>query len=120
MGQARSFLRAADTMPNGERQFMRKCSICHALTSALSRKAGPTLHGVFGRKAGTVPGYRYSEILDGSPIIWDEATIDALFDQGPDHFIPGSKMPMQVIAGPQDRSDLIAFLKQATQKDEKP
>lgn len=120
MGQERSFLRAADTMPNGERQFMRKCSICHALTSDPSRKAGPTLHGVFGRQAGTVPGYRYSEILDGSPIIWDEATIDALFDQGPDHFIPGSKMPMQVIAGPQDRSDLIAFLKQATQKDEKP
>lgn len=113
----RSFLRDADTMPNGERQFMRKCSICHALEPGPSRKAGPTLHGLFGRQAGTVPGYRYSDTLNGSPILWDEATIDALFDAGPDHYIPGSKMPMQVIAGAQDRADLIAFLKTATEQD---
>ncbi len=110
----RSFLQAADTMPNGERQFMRKCSICHALDAGPSRKAGPTMDGVFGRRAGTVPGYSYSDILDGSPIIWNEATIDALFDQGPDHYIPGSKMPMQVIVKPQDRADLITFLKDNT------
>ncbi|MGH1412557.1 MAG: c-type cytochrome [Pelagimonas sp.] len=114
MGQDRSFLKAADTMPNGERQFMRKCSICHALEEGPSRKAGPTMHGIFGRRAGTVPGYSYSDILDGSDIIWDETTIDALFDQGPDHYIPGSKMPMQVIAKPQDRADLITFLKDTT------
>lgn len=113
-GDTRSFLRDADSMPNGERQFMRKCSICHALQPGPSRKAGPTLHGVFGRAAGTVDGYRYSDTLDGSGIIWTDATIDALFDIGPDHYIPGSKMPMQVIAKPDDRADLITFLKQAT------
>lgn len=116
-GDTRSFLRDADTMSNGERQFMRKCSICHSLENGPSRKAGPTLHGVFGRRAGVVPGYRYSPTLDGSAIIWDESTIDALFDEGPDHYIPGSKMPMQVIAGAQDRADLIAFLRTATQKE---
>ncbi|MEO0670375.1 MAG: c-type cytochrome [Pseudomonadota bacterium] len=116
-GGTRSFLRDAETMPNGERQFMRKCSICHSLEDGPSRKAGPTLHGVFGRQAGVVPGYRYSPILDGSDIIWDDASIDALFDQGPDHYIPGSKMPMQVIAAPQDRADLIAFLRDATKED---
>ncbi|MGR3502587.1 c-type cytochrome [Pseudaestuariivita sp.] len=110
----RSFLREADSMPNGERQFMRKCSICHALTKGPSRKAGPTLHNVFGRQAGTLAGYIYSDTLDGSPIVWDDDTIDALFDEGPDHYIPGSKMPMQVIAKRQDRADLIAFLKEAT------
>lgn len=110
----RSFLQDADTMPNGERQFMRKCSICHALESGPSRKAGPTMHGIFGRRAGTVPGYTYSDTLDGSSIIWDETSIDALFDQGPDHYIPGSKMPMQVIVKPQDRADLITFLKDNT------
>ena len=113
-GETRSFLRDAASMPNGERQFMRKCSICHALEAGPSRKAGPTLHGVFGRAAGTVEGYRYSETLDGSDIIWSDETIDALFEEGPDHYIPGSKMPMQVIAGQDDRADLIAFLKQAT------
>ena len=115
--ETRSFLRDADTMSNGERQFMRKCSICHALEPGPSRKAGPTLHGVFGRRAGTVEGYAYSATLDGSAIVWEDGTIDALFDEGPDHYIPGSKMPMQVIAGAQDRADLIAFLKQATGED---
>ncbi|WP_422031102.1 c-type cytochrome [Roseovarius sp.] len=115
----RSFLRDADTMPNGERQFMRKCSICHAVTPGPSRKAGPTLHNVFGRPAGTVPGYPYSETLSESDIIWNETTIDALFDEGPDHYIPGSKMPMQVIAGPSDRADLIAWLKTASKEGEK-
>ena len=111
---ARSFLRDAASMPNGERQFMRKCSVCHALEPGPSRKAGPSLHGIFGRRAGTFPGYSYSEILDGSDIIWNKTTIDALFDQGPDHFIPGSKMPMQVIAGAGDRNDLIEFLERST------
>ncbi|WP_418592396.1 c-type cytochrome [Ponticoccus sp. (in: a-proteobacteria)] len=110
----RSFLQAPETMSNGERQFMRKCSICHALTPGPSRKAGPTLHGVFGRAAGTVPGYIYSPTLDGSDIVWTDQTIDALFDEGPDHYIPGSKMPMQVISGAQDRADLIAFLRSAS------
>lgn len=111
----RSFLRDANQMPNGERQFMRKCSICHALTIGDARKAGPTLHGLFGRQAGTVAGYSYSPMLSGSDIIWSEDTIDALFDLGPDHYIPGSKMPMQRITAKQDRDDLITFLKTATQ-----
>ena len=101
-------------MTNGERQFMRKCSICHALTAGNSRKAGPNLHGLFGRLAGTLPDYRYSETLDGSDIVWTAETIDALFDLGPDHYIPGSKMPMQRIAGAKDRRDLIDFLADAT------
>ncbi|KCV81821.1 hypothetical protein ATO10_10760 [Actibacterium atlanticum] len=113
-GPTRSFQRDAENMPNGERQFMRKCSICHTLTPGASRKAGPSLHGVFGRRAGTVPDYLYSDTLTGSDIIWDEDTIDQLFDLGPDHYIPGSKMPMQRITDPQDRRDLTDFLKTAT------
>ncbi|WP_095587867.1 c-type cytochrome [Actibacterium ureilyticum] len=113
----RSFLRAADTMSNGERQFMRKCSICHALDPAPSRKAGPTLHGLFGRRAGTVPDYPYSPTLRDADIVWNADTVNALFDQGPDHYIPGSKMPMQVIRGTDDRADLIDYLKQATKKE---
>lgn len=113
----RSFLRDADTMSNGERQFMRKCSICHATDPGPSRKAGPTLHGVFGRAAGSVPGYPYSDTLSGADIIWSDQTIDALFDLGPDHYIPGSKMPMQVIAGDTDRADLVNWLKDATTPD---
>ncbi|MBE0452605.1 c-type cytochrome [Roseovarius autotrophicus] len=109
-----SFLRPPEEMENGERQFMRKCSICHALTPPPSRKAGPTLHGLFGRAAGAVTGYPYSPILANSDIVWGDESIDALFDLGPDHYIPGSKMPMQRITGAQDRQDLIAYLRRAT------
>lgn len=112
--QRQSFLRDPETMPNGERQFMRKCSICHALTPPPSRKAGPTLYDLFGRKAGAIADYPYSDILATSDIIWSDDTIDALFDMGPDHYIPGSRMPMQVIRAETDRQDLIAFLRKAT------
>lgn len=109
-----SFLKDPAKMSNGERQFARKCSICHSLTPDGQRRAGPTLHGIFGRRAGTLPGYFYSETLQDSDIIWNDETINALFDVGPDHYIPGSKMPMQRITQAQDRNDLIAFLRSAT------
>ena len=101
-------------MTNGERQFVRKCSICHTLDSSGARRAGPTLYGLFGRPAGTVPGYRYSDGLAGSGVIWEAGTINQLFEQGPDNFTPGSKMPMQQIAGLADRQDLIAYLRDNT------
>ena len=115
----RSFLRDPAEMTNGERQFARKCSICHTLTPDGERRAGPTLHGLFGRRAGTVLGYSYSDALAGSDIIWDETTIDRLFDEGPDHYTPGSKMPMQRMTDPQDRRDLIEFLAKRTDPDRK-
>lgn len=110
----RKFHTPPSEMSNGERQFVRKCSVCHTLEPDGARRAGPTLYGLFGRKAGTVPGYRYSEALAGSDIVWNEETIDRLFALGPDHVTPGSKMPMQQIAGLADRKDLIAYLRQST------
>lgn len=110
----RSYLKDPAEMSNGERQFARKCSICHTLTEGTARRAGPSLYGVFGREAGTLGDYIYSPTLIEAGFTWDETTIDKLFDLGPDHFIPGSKMPMQRITKPEDRADLIAFLKRAT------
>ena len=114
-----SFLKNPDEMSNGERQFARKCSICHSITPDGQRRAGPTLHGIFGRKAGSVQGYLYSDTLQDSDIVWNDDTINALFDEGPDHYIPGTKMPMQRITQANDRSDLIAFLRRATAPENK-
>ena len=111
VGGTRSFLEKPETLPNGERQFKRKCSICHTLTESSARKAGPSLHGLFGRRAGTVPDYTYSDTLEGSEIVWSAETINALFDLGPDHYIPGTKMPMQRIVKQTDRDDLIDYLR---------
>lgn len=112
--EERGFLRDPAAMSNGERQYRRKCSICHSLTDDGARRAGPHLGGLFGRPAGSVDGYRYSDTVASLPFAWDEETIDQLFDLGPDHFIPGSKMPMQRITKPDDRADLIEFLKDNT------
>lgn len=110
-----AFLRDPAEMENGERQFARKCSICHSLTDDGERMAGPTLHKIMGRRAGTLEAYKYSDRLAQSELVWNEETIDLLFELGPDHYIPGSKMPMQQIAAESDRRDLIEFLKKVTQ-----
>mgnify|MGYP001157056694 CR=1 FL=1 len=99
---------------NGEKQFARKCSVCHSLTASSKRRAGPTLYGVFGRKVGSVEDYPYSKELIDMDLVWDERTINLLFKDGPDVVTPGSKMPVQRIQGDQDRADLISYLKRAT------
>ncbi len=104
-------------MSAGERQFQRKCSICHTLVKDGRNRAGPTLFGVFGRKAGSLPGYPYSEGLRKSTIVWSEETISRLFDHGPDVVTPGTKMPIQRMKSPAERDALIAFLKNATAPD---
>lgn len=109
--QDRAFLNGNDSALNGERQFQRKCSICHTLTGDSARRAGPTLKNVFGRRAGTVADYSYSDTLLTSDIVWSAQTIDALFDLGPDVYIAGTKMPVQRIARAEDRADLIEYLR---------
>lgn len=110
----RDFLRDPATMTNGERQFTRKCSICHTLTEDGGRRAGPSLMGVFGRRAGTLPGYTYSDALKNADLVWSPETLDKLFDLGPAHYTPGSKMPMQRIVRAEDRADLITYLEDVT------
>jgi cytochrome c len=110
----KSFLQGSEAGSNGERQFNRKCAICHTLGPDGARRAGPSLYGLFGRPAGAIPEYSYSETLENSDIIWSAETVDKLFDLGPDVYTPGTKMPMQRITDPADRDDLIAFLQTHT------
>ncbi len=104
-----------ENMSLGERQFARKCSICHTLKPGDQNRAGPSLFGIFGRVAGTLKGYNYSAGLLDSKIVWNEDTIDQLFALGPQHVTPGSKMPLQKIAQEDKRTALIKFLKTNTQ-----
>ncbi len=113
-GKNHRFFPAKD-VDNGERQFARKCSVCHTLVKDGARRAGPSLYGVFGRQAGTYPNYNYSKALQDSDIIWSAKTIAKLFTEGPDIVTPGTKMPIQRMKNKQDRDDLIRYLEQATQ-----
>ena len=60
------------------------------------------------------PPRRSGSQAAASDIVWSAETLGALFDLGPDHYVPGSNMPMQRITNPQDRADLIGFLRSAT------
>jgi cytochrome c len=99
--------------PRGAALF-RKCAACHSVSAQGAKRAGPTLRGLFGRRAGTVDGYKYSEALRGTDLIWTEDTVDALFAEGPHKYVPGTKMPIQRMTSAEDRAHLIAFLKRIT------
>jgi cytochrome c len=110
---------AAARAEEGERgaRLFRACRACHTLGADGGNRAGPTLFRLFGRPAGSVPGYPYSEALARSGIVWTEETVDRLFALGPETFTPGSKMPLQRMPDPGDRAALIAYLKRVTAPD---
>lgn len=95
-------------------EVYRACAICHTLKPGDDNRAGPTLHGVFGRKAGTAPGYDYSDAFRKLDLVWSAETISRLFEIGPQSYTPGTKMPEQRVTDPADRAALIDFLSQAT------
>jgi cytochrome c len=101
---------AAD-LAKGREQF-KKCEACHSLEPGVN-KIGPHLAGLFGRKAGSVEGYAYSTALKNSDIVWDEKTLDE-YIAAPAKMVKGGKMVFAGIAKPEDRENLIAFLKEAT------
>ena len=104
----------SDVEDPGEAEFLRKCSVCHTLTPDDQNRAGPTLYGLFGRRAGTVGGYKYSEALEKSDIVWSAETVSRLFDDGPDVVTPGTKMPVQRLKSVERRDALVRYLKEAT------
>jgi cytochrome c len=94
----------------GEKVFA-ACRACHQVGPNAKNAVGPTLNGLFGRKAGTVEGYSYSAANKNSGITWDDATF-AEYIKDPKAKIPGTKM---IYAGLKDEKriqDLIAYLKQ--------
>lgn len=95
-------------------EVFRACAVCHTLKPDDDNRAGPTLHGVFGRKAGTAPGYHYSEAFKNLDIVWTPETVAKLFEVGPQTYTPGTKMPEQTVSDPADRDALIAFLRENT------
>jgi cytochrome c len=93
---------------HGEEVYGR-CMACHALASD---RVGPHHCGLFGRRAGTAPGFPYSPAMKRSKIVWNEATLDR-FLAGPLQLVPGSAMTYDGVSNAKDRSDLIAYLKRA-------
>jgi cytochrome c len=95
-------------------EVFRACVACHTLSRDEGNKAGPSLAGIFGRKIGSLPGYRYSEALRHMNIVWTPETVSKMFEIGPMAYTPGTKMPEQKISSPDDRKALVDFLVKAT------
>ena len=84
------------------------------MTPADGNRAGPTLHGIFGRRIATAPGYPYSDALKGMDIVWSKETVAKLFEIGPNTYTPGTKMPEQRIGAAEDRQALVDWLEKVT------
>jgi len=83
------------------------CQDCHSLDK---NDVGPRHRGVFGREAGSIPDFDYSDAVRNSGVTWDEANLDKWLTD-PQAFLPGSRM-FYHLAEAKDRADVIAFLKE--------
>ena len=101
---------AGGDVVRGEQVYMR-CFACHALERD---RTGPRHCGLFGRKAGTVAGFEYSSAMKKSGIVWNEKTLNS-FLANPAKTVPGTSMGYDGVKDAQERTDLIAYLKKATQ-----
>jgi cytochrome c len=104
----------AQDAANGAKVFA-KCKACHVIDAPTNR-VGPSLHGVVGRTAGTVEGFKYSEAMiqhgkDG--LVWTNETIDQYLAD-PKGFIPKNKMAFPGLKKPEDRADVIAYIDEAS------
>jgi nitrite reductase (NO-forming) len=97
----------AGDVAKGEQVF-KKCRACHSIEAG-KNLTGPSLAGVFGRKAGEIPNYNYSPAMKNANIVWDAATLDSYLAD-PKSFIPGNKMAFPGVKNEAERQGVIAYL----------
>ena len=103
--------RADGDAARGEKRF-EECVACHKLAAG-ENEIGPSLHGVFDRKAGEIADFRYSPALRRSGITWTPQTLDT-FLADPQKVVPANRMPYAGMLDAGDRADLIAYLQKAS------
>jgi cytochrome c len=96
----------AETSDRGRLLFESRCSGCHALDN---ERQGPRLRGVYGRNAGTVQSFTYSNALKASRLTWDAAALDRWLAD-PEKLVPDNDMAFRM-PNPDDRAAIIGFLK---------
>ena len=107
-----------DATPRGDsnpgKEIYARCLACHALAYD---RTGPRHCGLFGRRAGSVKDFAYSDAMKRSKIVWNERTLDR-FLANPLTAVPGTIMGYAGVVDAKERADLIAYLKQANQSPE--
>ena len=104
---------AAGNVKAGKKVF-NKCKACHSLVAG-KKKLGPSLHGIFGRKAGTAKKFRFSKAMKAKGaggLVWSAESMDAFLAK-PKKFVRRTKMAFPGLKKKKDRDNLIAYLKEA-------
>ena len=96
---------------DGERVF-NQCKACHSLDAGVHR-VGPSLAGLDGRTAGTVEGFRYSDAMKDSGIVWNEETLEG-FLANPREYLPGNRMSFPGVRDEEKLEALIDYLLEAS------
>jgi cytochrome c len=96
----------------GEQLFV-ECAACHTLEKGV-HNVGPSLAGIFQRKAGSFDDYRYSPAMKRSNITWTPEELEK-FIADPQTVVPANRMPYAGMTNATDRADLIAYLQKAAQ-----
>ena len=104
---------AQEGKPEDGAEVFKKCRACHDVGPGAKNKVGPLLNGIIGRPAGTIEEYPYSPAnkkAGAEGLVWTE---DIMFKylEAPLAFMPGTKMAFAGLKDPQDRKDVIAYLK---------
>jgi cytochrome c len=102
----------ADGDPEKGRQSFNKCKACHSLEEG-KNLIGPSLYGIVGRKAGTVPKFSYSKGMAELGVTWDAETMRKYL-HNPKAMVPNTKMIFAGIPKDSEIDDLLAYLKEAT------
>ncbi len=111
VASAGAWAATAAALEHGEEIYSR-CAACHSIEG---NRTGPQHCGLFGRRAGTAPGYTgYSDAMKASGIVWNERTLDR-FLRDPPRAVPGTAMTYAGVTDARERADLIAWLREATQ-----
>ena len=106
---------AAEGNPARGQRLFGACAACHSLQPD-KNMTGPSLANVWNRKAGSLPSFnRYSDALKSANIVWNDKTLDEWI-KDPQNIVPGNQMTFAGIKDVQPRADLLAFLKEGTQR----
>ena len=90
----------------GKELFEKRCGGCHALDKD---KEGPRLGNVFGRKAGSIPTFKYSDSLKSAQVVWNEASLDKWL-VNTDSVVPDNDMDFHVPKS-DECADIIDYLR---------
>lgn len=104
-----SFPAHAADADNGADLFDTYCSDCHSVSAKVANRKGPSLFRVWGRKAGGIPGFKYSGAMVASNIIWTPQTLNAYL-ANPKAVVPTGIMKFKGMPKPGERTDMIAYL----------